>query len=108
MNIDNDITECTGDNSPAPLNASGCLIEGVVGRLMTMLVGCVTCDDEVVTTVDVGITLSTFLVLVVATASVVVAVDDGKLDGVANKNKPLITEPYNNYITCDFEYRLTI
>lgn len=90
INIDNNITECTGDNSPAPLNGC-CDTEGKVGSVMTVFVGCVTCDDEVVTTVDVGITLFTSLVLVVVTGSVMVVVDDGRLDGVANKNKPLIT-----------------
>ena len=88
INVNSNITECTGDNSPAPLNASGCVTGGNlgVGCLVTVLVDCVTRDDEVVVaTVDVGITLSTSLVLVVVIWSVMVAVDDGKLDGIANK-----------------------
>ena len=86
INIDNNIIECTGDNSPTPLNASGGDIGGV-GSLITVLVGCATCDEVVTTLDDVDITLSMSLVLVVVTGLVMVAVDDGKLDGVANKKQ---------------------
>ena len=106
-------TECIGDNSLAPLNAS-LVTEGGVGSSLGSFVGLVVVDDDddddvdVDITVGVSMTLSTVLEILVVLISLTVMVGDGKLVSVANdKNKPLTREPHilsNNYITEDTEY----
>ena len=84
-------TECIGDNSLAPLNAS-LVTEGGVGSSLGSFVGLVVVDDDVDVDVDitvgVSMTLSTVLEILVVLISLTVMVGEGKLVSVANdKNK---------------------